>query len=42
MIKLNENTKDALAVIAILIIGAAFFWIGWGFLDYIGWGAENS
>lgn len=33
-----EQHKDTIQVIAIIIVASIFFWIGWGFLDYIGWG----
>lgn len=37
-----KKAKEIATVIGVGILLLAFFWIGWGVLDYIGWGADNS
>lgn len=39
---MKQSTKDTLAVIGIIIAAGIFFWVGYGFIEYIGWGAPNS
>lgn len=39
---MKRKIADIIFVILAIIVLIGYFWIGWGILNHLGWGAYNS